>query len=147
MEDDLKRQEKELTDEISSLNKKVRPYHFCRDYLTSFQSKFLEKQFNEAQAQLRDIVRPRPDIANAIDLLTTRKPSVPPCTQVIHVFSVFLHNATTCHHVPGSLAAIGAVFVQVRQSFKKLACSFRLLDPGNSVHSMIYIIMSAVSII
>jgi prefoldin subunit 1 len=81
MEDNLKRQEKELTDEISSLNKKVRPYHFWWDYLTSSQSKYLEKQFNEAQAQLRDIVRSHPDSANARDLLT-RKQSVPPCTQV-----------------------------------------------------------------
>jgi len=40
MEADLKRQQKELTDDINSLNKKT---------------KFLEKQFNDAQAQLRDI--------------------------------------------------------------------------------------------
>ncbi|KAK7063881.1 Prefoldin [Favolaschia claudopus] len=42
MEKDLKDQEKELSDDITSLNKK---------------SKYLEKQFNDAQAQLRDIVR------------------------------------------------------------------------------------------
>jgi prefoldin subunit 1 len=41
MEQELKSQEKELTDDINGLNKK---------------SKFLEKQFNDAQAQLRDIV-------------------------------------------------------------------------------------------
>ncbi|KAG5653893.1 hypothetical protein H0H81_009485 [Sphagnurus paluster] len=41
MEDELKSQEKELADDITSLNKK---------------SKYLEKQFNDAQAQLRDIV-------------------------------------------------------------------------------------------
>ncbi|GAW06600.1 prefoldin subunit [Lentinula edodes] len=40
MEKQLKTQEKELSDDIASLNKK---------------SKYLEKQFNEAQAQLRDI--------------------------------------------------------------------------------------------
>ncbi|KAF9786676.1 Prefoldin [Thelephora terrestris] len=40
MEADLKRQQKELTDDINNLNKKT---------------KFLEKQFNDAQAQLRDI--------------------------------------------------------------------------------------------
>jgi prefoldin subunit 1 len=41
MEKDLKNQEKEAVDDINSLNKK---------------SKYLEKQFVEAQAQLRDIV-------------------------------------------------------------------------------------------
>ncbi|EGO05280.1 hypothetical protein SERLA73DRAFT_174357 [Serpula lacrymans var. lacrymans S7.3] len=40
MEKELKGQEKEFTDDINSLNKK---------------SKYLEKQFNDAQAQLRDI--------------------------------------------------------------------------------------------
>ncbi|TFK42021.1 Prefoldin [Crucibulum laeve] len=40
MEADLKTQEKELSDDITNLNKK---------------SKYLEKQFNEAQSQLRDI--------------------------------------------------------------------------------------------
>ncbi|KAG5643546.1 hypothetical protein DXG03_000687 [Asterophora parasitica] len=40
MEDELKGQEKELADDINSLNKK---------------SKYLEKQFNDAQSQLRDI--------------------------------------------------------------------------------------------
>ncbi|KAI6012559.1 Prefoldin [Pisolithus orientalis] len=42
MEQELEAQEKELTDEVNSLNKK---------------SKYLEKQFNDAQARLRDIVR------------------------------------------------------------------------------------------
>jgi len=132
MENNLKRQEEELTDEISSLNKKVRPYCFQRDYLTSSQSKFLEKQFNEAQAQLRDIVRPRLDSANAIDLLTTRKSPVSPCTQVTHVFNkkwrVFAHCNRMSPHpwTPGSNRG------GVSPTFKKLACSFRLLDPGNS---------------
>ncbi|KAI5998040.1 Prefoldin, partial [Pisolithus albus] len=40
MEQELRAQEKELTDEINSLNKK---------------SKYLEKQFNDAQARLKDI--------------------------------------------------------------------------------------------
>jgi len=45
MEQQLKSQEKELTDDINNLNKK---------------SKFLEKQFNDAQAQLRDIFHHSP---------------------------------------------------------------------------------------
>lgn len=45
MEDELKSQEKELADDITSLNKK---------------SKYLEKQFNDAQAQLRDIFHHSP---------------------------------------------------------------------------------------
>lgn len=45
MERDLKAQEKELADDISSLTKK---------------SKYLEKQYVEANNQLRDIVRPVP---------------------------------------------------------------------------------------
>ncbi|EKM84220.1 hypothetical protein AGABI1DRAFT_110782 [Agaricus bisporus var. burnettii JB137-S8] len=45
MVNDLKSQEKELTDDINSLNKKA---------------KFLEKQFNDAQAQMRDIFHHAP---------------------------------------------------------------------------------------
>ncbi|KAE9409270.1 Prefoldin [Gymnopus androsaceus JB14] len=45
MEKELKTQEKELSDDISSLNKKT---------------KYLEKQFNESQAQLRDIFHHAP---------------------------------------------------------------------------------------
>ncbi|KAF8963960.1 Prefoldin [Flammula alnicola] len=45
MEEELKVQEKELSDDITSLNKK---------------SKYLEKQFNDAQAQLRDIFHHAP---------------------------------------------------------------------------------------
>ncbi|TFK56478.1 Prefoldin [Heliocybe sulcata] len=45
MEKDLKSQEKELTDDINGLNKK---------------SKYLEKQFNDAQSQLRDIFNSAP---------------------------------------------------------------------------------------
>ncbi|KAI6114897.1 Prefoldin [Pisolithus croceorrhizus] len=45
MEQELRAQEKELTDEINSLNKK---------------SKYLEKQFNDAQARLKDIFHHAP---------------------------------------------------------------------------------------
>ncbi|KAF8346848.1 Prefoldin [Amanita rubescens] len=45
MEDELKQQEKELTDDINNLNKK---------------SKYLEKQFTDAQSQLRDIFHHAP---------------------------------------------------------------------------------------
>ncbi|KAF7794354.1 hypothetical protein EIP86_005488 [Pleurotus ostreatoroseus] len=45
MEKDLKAEEKELTDDLNSLNKK---------------SKYLEKQFNDAQGQLRDIFNSAP---------------------------------------------------------------------------------------
>ncbi|KAF9469621.1 Prefoldin [Collybia nuda] len=45
MEQELKNQEKELTDDITSLNKK---------------SKYLEKQFNDAQSQIRDIFHHAP---------------------------------------------------------------------------------------
>ncbi|EIM92381.1 Prefoldin [Stereum hirsutum FP-91666 SS1] len=45
MEKDLKDQEKGFTDDITSLNKKT---------------KYLEKQFNEAQSQLRDIFHNAP---------------------------------------------------------------------------------------
>ncbi|KAL1739892.1 Prefoldin [Schizophyllum fasciatum] len=45
MESELKTQEKELGDDITNLTKK---------------SKFLEKQFNEAQGQLRDIFNSAP---------------------------------------------------------------------------------------
>lgn len=44
MEKELKKQEKELSDDITNLNKK---------------SKYLEKQFNDAQGQLRDIFQSR----------------------------------------------------------------------------------------
>jgi prefoldin subunit 1 len=45
MEQELKNQEKELTDDINNLNKK---------------SKYLEKQFSDAQSQLRDIFHHAP---------------------------------------------------------------------------------------
>jgi len=45
MEGELKAQEKELSDDINNLNKK---------------SKFLEKQFSDAQSQLRDIFHHAP---------------------------------------------------------------------------------------
>ncbi|KAF7968934.1 hypothetical protein HWV62_21574 [Athelia sp. TMB] len=44
MEKELQDQEKEIADDITNLTKK---------------SKYLEKQYNDAQNQLRDIVRPR----------------------------------------------------------------------------------------
>lgn len=58
MERELKTQEKELSDDINNLNKKVSPTPFMILHTSdSFhQSKFLEKQFNDAQNQLRDIV-------------------------------------------------------------------------------------------
>ncbi|KAH8099715.1 Prefoldin [Cristinia sonorae] len=45
MQKDLKSEEKELTDDINTLTKK---------------SKYLEKQFNDSQAQLRDIFQSAP---------------------------------------------------------------------------------------
>ncbi|KAG2149448.1 Prefoldin [Suillus cothurnatus] len=45
MEQEFKSQEKELTDDINNLNKKA---------------KYLEKQFNDAQSQLRDIFHHSP---------------------------------------------------------------------------------------
>ncbi|GJE86222.1 prefoldin subunit [Phanerochaete sordida] len=45
MDKDLQAEEKELTDDINNLNKK---------------NKYLEKQFNDAQAQLRDIFNSAP---------------------------------------------------------------------------------------
>lgn len=45
MEEELKGQEKELSDDISNLHKK---------------SKYLEKQYNDAQSQLRDIFHHAP---------------------------------------------------------------------------------------
>ncbi len=60
MEKDLKSQEKALTDDINSLGKKVGypvlPAEFIEP-VTAPQVKYLEKQFNDAQSQLRDIVR------------------------------------------------------------------------------------------
>ena len=59
MEEELKGQEKELSDDITSLNKKVGfIYHLSWKlvYTFAFKSKYLEKQYNDAQSQLRDIV-------------------------------------------------------------------------------------------
>ena len=59
MEEELKGQEKELSDDIANLNKKVGfMYHLSWDlvYASAFKSKYLEKQYNDAQSQLRDIV-------------------------------------------------------------------------------------------
>ena len=58
MKQELKNQEKELTDDINNLNKKVGAV--VLGVFISFdlrQSKYLEKQLNDAQNQLRDIVR------------------------------------------------------------------------------------------
>jgi len=57
MEKELRTQEKELTDDIENLHKKVRwanptPYVV----LIKVQEKFLQKQYDEAQGQLKDIV-------------------------------------------------------------------------------------------
>jgi prefoldin subunit 1 len=60
MEKDLKNQEKALTDDISSLGKKVSFPVLTAEFIepvTALQVKYLEKQFNDAQSQLRDIVR------------------------------------------------------------------------------------------
>lgn len=60
MEKDLKNEEKEITDDINSLTKKVRVLYVVNEtiaYSPRHQSKYLEKQFNDAQGQLRDIVR------------------------------------------------------------------------------------------
>ena len=59
MEEELKGQEKELSDDIANLNKKVGfMYHSSWGlvYTSALKSKYLEKQYNEAQSQLRDIV-------------------------------------------------------------------------------------------
>ena len=62
MDKDLKAEEKELTDDINSLVKKVRDRPvvvaivLSQENCSILQSKYLEKQFNEAQAQVRDIV-------------------------------------------------------------------------------------------
>lgn len=59
MERDLRNQEKALTDDINSLNKKVTfscPTLEFAELDSPFQVNYLEKQFNDAQSQLRDIV-------------------------------------------------------------------------------------------
>lgn len=58
MEKELKTQEKELSDDINGLNKKVRHSQLIpqRAFTPLIQTKYLEKQFNDAQAQIRDIV-------------------------------------------------------------------------------------------
>jgi prefoldin subunit 1 len=60
MEKDLKSQEKALTDDINSLGKKASSSALsCLEIFqinVASQVKYLEKQFNDAQSQLRDIV-------------------------------------------------------------------------------------------
>lgn len=67
MEQDLKGQEKDLSDDINNLNKKVCLITLKHSKLIltyTPQSKYLEKQFNDAQSQLRDIVRMPPHFRN-----------------------------------------------------------------------------------
>jgi len=73
MEQELKSQEKELTEEINSLGKKVGPA-MCLLVPSLLmprtpKSKFLEKQFNDAQAQLRDIVSDTLDLDTVVLIL------------------------------------------------------------------------------
>lgn len=57
MEKELKTQEKELTDDIENLNKKVRQANLtCYTVLNKVQERFLQRQYDEAQGQLKDIV-------------------------------------------------------------------------------------------
>lgn len=58
MDKELKDQEKELSDEIMTLQKKVFECFSVESghMLKTSQNKFYEKQFNDAQTQLRDIV-------------------------------------------------------------------------------------------
>lgn len=89
MEQELKGQEKELTDDINNLNKKVCPTDTCSvlPYFYIIQSKYLEKQFNDAQSQLRDIVCPSLDstafLTSIVDLLSV---SSCPKTAIIFIY-------------------------------------------------------------
>ena len=60
MEEELKAQEKELAEDIASLNKKARAILITLMLIQGLelvrQAKYLEKQYNDAQGQLRDIV-------------------------------------------------------------------------------------------
>lgn len=58
MEQDLKNEEKELNEDLSGLNKKAWCFLLKPPYQAhnTLQFKYLEKQFNDAQSQLRDIV-------------------------------------------------------------------------------------------
>ena len=58
LEKDLKTEERGLSDELNGLNKKAWDFLLKppRKAHNTFQSKYLEKQFNDAQSQLRDIV-------------------------------------------------------------------------------------------
>ncbi|RDB29465.1 putative prefoldin subunit 1 [Hypsizygus marmoreus] len=62
MEDELKSQEKELSDDITSLGKKVKAQITAVGLRAKscLQAKYLEKQFNDAQSQLRDIFHHAP---------------------------------------------------------------------------------------
>lgn len=59
LQKELNKEEKDLGDDINALNKKVWSEFMTistDDLITFSQSKYLEKEFNNAQAQLRDIV-------------------------------------------------------------------------------------------
>ena len=57
VEKELRTQEKELADDIENLNKKVRqPNPAYNVVLNKVQEKFLQKQYDEAQGRLKDIV-------------------------------------------------------------------------------------------
>jgi prefoldin subunit 1 len=57
VEKELRTQEKELADDIENLNKKVRqPSPAYNVVLKKVQEKFLQKQYDEAQGRLKDIV-------------------------------------------------------------------------------------------
>jgi len=81
MEKDLKSQERALTDDINSLGKKVTFSVLTAESIepeTYSQAKYLEKQFNDAQSQLRDIVRVHAiPLSNVSDLKSPQFNSAP----------------------------------------------------------------------
>lgn len=59
MEKEIKAEERGLTEEINALNKKVSVHWTSTDEHrrpSTLQIKYLDKQFNDAQGQLKDIV-------------------------------------------------------------------------------------------
>ena len=80
MEKDLRSQEKALTEEINTLGKKVTCLLAASEFIESdgaFQVKYLEKQFNDAQSQLRDIVRVYAILLGVFDLKILQFNSAP----------------------------------------------------------------------